>query len=214
VGFLTGWLAAGQVPVELRDHVRARGRDDRRQAVGRRADRSPRRLLARRYAFLLVLGLAHMFLLFPGDILFSYGSLGLVLLAFVGVRSRTALWWAGGILGVLLVLGVGLHRARWARARTAGRRPGDRVDGGLLRRAGRAAPSPHTRTAPTSTSSSPTRGRCCSSRPSPADRRAPWVVALFLFGFAVGAPGSSRTWPPIVGPLRRTVASHCRSGSC
>jgi uncharacterized protein len=69
--------------------------------VGRahRAGRAPRRLLARRYGWLMVFGLAHMVLLFPGDILFAYGLAGLLLLPFVQVGPRVAAWW-----GIALVL--------------------------------------------------------------------------------------------------------------
>lgn len=73
-----------------------------------RAAYPPRLLLLRRYGVLALFGLGHMVLLFPGDILFAYGVAGMLLLPFVGVRARTALWWAAGILGVLLVLGVGV----------------------------------------------------------------------------------------------------------
>jgi uncharacterized protein len=57
-------------------------------------------LLARRYAWLLPLGLLHMLLLFPGDILFVYGLTGMILLAFVDVRARTATWWGVGSIAV------------------------------------------------------------------------------------------------------------------
>ena len=65
------------------------------------AGQPPGRLLARRYAWLLLFGLAHMILLFPGDILLGYGVTGLVLLAFVKVKPRAALWWSGALLGVV-----------------------------------------------------------------------------------------------------------------
>ncbi len=73
----------------------------------------PRGLLARRYGVLMAFGLAHMVLLFPGDILFVYGVTGMILLGFVGVRSRTALWWSAGLLGGIALLttafvGIGL----------------------------------------------------------------------------------------------------------
>src|SRR6185436_12361401 len=55
-----------------------------------RAGESPPPLLARRYAWLMVLGIAHM-PIFPGDILFLYGLTGLALLAFVKLRVRTIL---------------------------------------------------------------------------------------------------------------------------
>ncbi len=89
VGFFTGWLAAGKF---LSSFAIMFGLGAALIAAKQwQAGRSPRGLLARRYAFLLVLGLAHMFLLFPGDILFIYGVAGLGLLAFVRVRARTAL---------------------------------------------------------------------------------------------------------------------------
>jgi uncharacterized protein len=106
VGFLTGWLAAGKFlsSFAIMFGLGAAMIAGKLWAAGR----SPRGLLARRYAFLLLLGLLHMFLLFPGDILFVYGVAGMLLLAFVGVRARTALRWSAGILVVLLVLGLGL----------------------------------------------------------------------------------------------------------
>jgi uncharacterized protein len=71
------------------------------------AGRAPRGLLARRYAWLLLFGLAHMILLFPGDILFLYGVTGMVLLAFVNVRPKVALWWSGGLLAAVTVVTAG-----------------------------------------------------------------------------------------------------------
>lgn len=106
VHFLTGWLAAGKF---ISSFAIMFGIGAALIATRSwRSGRAPRPLLARRYLLLLPLGLAHMLLLFPGDILFAYGLAGLVLLVFVGVRARTALLWAGSILAVLLILGVGL----------------------------------------------------------------------------------------------------------
>ena len=68
------------------------------------AGRGPRGLLARRYAWLLLFGLAHMLLLFPGDILFVYGITGMVLLAFVNVRPTVALWWSAGLLAAVTLV--------------------------------------------------------------------------------------------------------------
>jgi uncharacterized protein len=77
--------------------------------VGRAVSRGqrPRAVLARRYAWLLLFGLLHMLLLFPGDILFLYGLSGLALLAFVDVRPRTAWWWGVGLVVGVTVLTVG-----------------------------------------------------------------------------------------------------------
>jgi uncharacterized protein len=57
-------------------------------------------LFVRRSAFLIVLGLMHMLLLFPGDILFTYGITGLIAIAFLRRSPNALLWWAGGILAV------------------------------------------------------------------------------------------------------------------
>ncbi|QHT57669.1 DUF418 domain-containing protein [Cellulomonas sp. H30R-01] len=60
--------------------------------AARGADRrGARRVLARRGAWLVVLGLVHSALLFGGDILAAYGVTGLVALAFLH-RSRVTLW--------------------------------------------------------------------------------------------------------------------------
>jgi uncharacterized protein len=69
-----------------------------------RAGRSPRRLLARRYGLLVGLGLAHMVLLFPGDILFLYGLAGLLLVLFLDARTATIRGWAIGLVAVPAVL--------------------------------------------------------------------------------------------------------------
>jgi uncharacterized protein len=66
-----------------------------------------RPLLARRYAWLLALGLAHMVLLFPGDILFLYGLGGVALLAFLDVSPRVAAWWGVGLIAGMTVLVTG-----------------------------------------------------------------------------------------------------------
>jgi len=96
--FLVGWLASGKFisSFALMFGVGAAMMFERARAAGRR----PRRLLARRYAWLLVFGLLHMFLLFPGDILFIYGLVGLLLLLFVKRTSRTVVWWAGVLLAL------------------------------------------------------------------------------------------------------------------
>lgn len=59
-------------------------------------------IIVRRSGFLILLGLAHMTLLYPGDILFSYGVTSLVALFFLGLRPRALIAWAAGItLGFL-----------------------------------------------------------------------------------------------------------------
>lgn len=69
----------------------------------RAAGRSGVGLLARRNGWLLAFGLAHMLLLFPGDVLFVYGLAGMLLLGFV-TTPPGALWrWS-----FLLVVGTAL----------------------------------------------------------------------------------------------------------
>ncbi|MFC6017683.1 DUF418 domain-containing protein [Plantactinospora solaniradicis] len=67
---------------------------DRRAATG--ADwPEVRGLLRRRSRWLIAFGFAHALLLFFGDILATYGLLGLVLVGMVRARDRTLLWVAG-----------------------------------------------------------------------------------------------------------------------
>ena len=65
---------------------------------------SAHRLLARRYTMLAGFGLAHMLLLFPGDVLFAYALTGFALLLFLRVQPRTAVWWGVGIITALTVV--------------------------------------------------------------------------------------------------------------
>ena len=62
---------------------------------------------------LVVLGLAHASLLFIGDILFLYGLLGLLLLAFYGRKRRTIVRWMGWIYGLFATVLVALVALTW-----------------------------------------------------------------------------------------------------
>jgi uncharacterized protein len=68
-----------------------------------RAGESPRPLLTRRYVCLMLFGIAHM-LFFPGDILFLYGFTGVILLAFVTLRVGTLLGWSAALLAAYSAL--------------------------------------------------------------------------------------------------------------
>lgn len=57
-------------------------------------------LYLRRLAVLLLLGLAHAFLIWPGDILATYALLGFVLLLFRARAPKTLLIWAGVLLAL------------------------------------------------------------------------------------------------------------------
>ncbi|QBI20961.1 DUF418 domain-containing protein [Egibacter rhizosphaerae] len=105
VQFGVGWLAYGKFlsSFALLFGLGAAMMSERAGVAGRPA----RGLLARRYVVLAVLGILHMTLLFAGDILFQYALAGFVLLLFLGVRARTARWWAVGIGVAYLVLAVG-----------------------------------------------------------------------------------------------------------
>jgi uncharacterized protein len=100
--FLVGWLAAGKFvsSFALLFGVGA-------AMLVARAERHglpPGRLLARRYALLAVLGMAHALLLFAGDILLLYAVTGSVLLAFVAQQPRTLTRTGLAIVGVIAVV--------------------------------------------------------------------------------------------------------------
>ena len=65
-----------------------------------------RRVLWRRYGILALFGLAHMTLLFYGDIMLTYGLIGIVLAFMLTLRSRTLRIIAYTILGIFTALGV------------------------------------------------------------------------------------------------------------
>lgn len=96
LGGLIGWLVAGKFisSFSILFGVGAALIADRALARGR----APRRLLARRSVLLTLAGLAHMVLLFPGDVLFLYGVTGLVLLAFLRASDRTLGVWIVALL--------------------------------------------------------------------------------------------------------------------
>jgi uncharacterized protein len=106
LGGLIGWLVAGKFisSFSILFGVGAAVIAGRALARGR----APRRLLARRYLLLMCAGLAHMVLLFPGDVLFLYGVTGLVLLAFLNVRDRTLRRWIVGLIVASVVVIVAL----------------------------------------------------------------------------------------------------------
>lgn len=80
------------------------------------------RVFVRRLVFLIVIGLVHLFMIWSGDILFTYGITGFLLLAFVSRTPKTILIWAGSILvsaTVLLTLlnvlgGIGIQLSKSA----------------------------------------------------------------------------------------------------
>ena len=104
VQFLSGWLAAGKFISSFAIMFGLGAALIAGRAIA--AGHNPRGLLARRYGWLLLFGIAHMILLFPGDILFVYGISGLILLAFVKLAQRTALIWSGVLIGITTALGV------------------------------------------------------------------------------------------------------------
>ena len=107
--FGMGWLAAGKFlsMFAILFGVGAALIADR----ALRAGRSPRRLLARRYGLLVAFGLVHMVLLFPGDILFLYGLTGLALLPFVRRPARSVLRWGVGLVVTMTLLWAALTAA-------------------------------------------------------------------------------------------------------
>lgn len=102
--FAIGWLATGKFVSILAILFGAGAALIAGRAL--RAGDSPRGPLARRYAWLCVFGIAHMLLLYPGDILFVYGVTGMLLLGFVTLRVRALLMWAAIILATYSTLGL------------------------------------------------------------------------------------------------------------
>ncbi len=94
--FLVGWLISGKFVSAFSIMFGIGAALIARRALD--AGRSPRGLLARRYAWLMGFGLAHMLLLFPGDVLLVYGITGMVLLAFITKPPATLLRWSVGLL--------------------------------------------------------------------------------------------------------------------
>jgi uncharacterized protein len=96
VSFAVGWLVSGKFlsSFAILFGIGAALLLDR--PGGARDDR--RRLLRRRYALLVPLGLAHMLLLFPGDILFVYGIAGLILLRFTDLDTQMLWRWCIALL--------------------------------------------------------------------------------------------------------------------
>jgi uncharacterized protein len=95
VRFTIGWLAAAKFLSSLAILFGVGAALIASRALER--GESPHALLARRYLWMLPFGLAHM-LLFPGDILFLYGLTGLALLPFVRLGVVAALSWSAALL--------------------------------------------------------------------------------------------------------------------
>lgn len=103
VRFAIGWLGTGKFLCSLAILFGVGAALIAQRAL--RAGESPRPLLARRYAWLMVFGIAHM-LLFPGDILFLYGLTGLVMLVFARLRTPAILSWSAAIYAVYVAMAV------------------------------------------------------------------------------------------------------------
>lgn len=65
-----------------------------------------RGVLARRYGLLSVFGILHAVFLFWGDIMVTYGLLGLVLITLITVRTKILLWIAGSMFTLTCLMGV------------------------------------------------------------------------------------------------------------
>lgn len=66
-----------------------------------------RGVLARRYGMLALFGAAHMVFLFWGDIMLSYGLLGMFLVVFLKASTKVILWTAAALYAVACVVTVG-----------------------------------------------------------------------------------------------------------
>lgn len=200
-GFLVGWLASGKFVSSFAILFGVGAALVTAKAWQR--GWSPYQLLGRRYALLAVFGLAHMVLLFPGDILFVYAVTGTALLPFLRVRPRTALAWSGGLLAVLTAA----LTSTTLLAIAFGGGSQDPVGGGFggfLDRQRAAAIAAYTEGG---------LGEVVAARSFEALVLqtgqlvyVPWLLALFLLGFAAARAGMA-TEPAAFRPLLRRLAA-------
>ena len=146
------------------------------------ARRSPRSVLARRYAWLMLFGLAHM-LLYPGDILFLYGLPGFALLPFVRMSAAAVFFWSFAIFTAYTLSVFGLLATAPAYAAP----PAPELFGTLPRELAASAVAAF---------SSGSWNEIFTAHVSQAQllqalqlSALPWILALFLFGFAVARAG-------------------------
>jgi uncharacterized protein len=186
--FLVGWLAAGKFVSSFAILFGVGAGLLAAKAWER--GWSAHRLLARRYTLLAVFGLAHMVLLFPGDILFAYALTGFALLPFLRVRPRTALWWSGGILAGMTAVATG--------AAVLAAAFGDLTDGGGQDPFGGAVGGffDQRRAATIAAYTEGGLGEVLAARTFEALViqtgqlvSIPWILALFLLGFATARAG-------------------------
>lgn len=78
--------------------------EKRAEAVGENAGR----LIRKRMVILMLFGVAHMLLMWWGDILFAYGLLGVGVLFFRNVSSRARRFWSAGLIGGSLIILLGI----------------------------------------------------------------------------------------------------------
>jgi uncharacterized protein len=145
---------------------------------------APHPLLARRYAWLMAFGIAHM-LLYPGDILFIYGLTGFILLAFITSQTRTVLWWSITIFIGFNAMAL-LYLATFPPQGASGDGSAPLVDESIQELITETVAAYGARSA----------GGIASVHVSHALVLQagqlwvlPWILALFLFGFAVGRTG-------------------------
>lgn len=203
--FLVGWLAAGKFVSSFAILFGVGAALLAAKAWQR--GWSAHRLLARRYALLAVFGLAHMVLLFPGDILFVYALTGFVLLPFLRVRPRSALWWSGGILAGLTAVLAGVAVLAAVAGDPMGGGSEDAFSGAL------SGFVDQQRQATIAAYTEGGLGEVLSARSFEALViqtgqlvSLPWLLALFLLGFAMARTGVA-TDPGSFRPLLRRLAA-------
>ncbi len=200
--FLVGWLATGKFisSFTIMFGIGAAIMVGRARERGR----NPRGLLARRYLVLAGFGIAHMVLLFPGDVLFLYGVTGLVLLAFVGMKPQSALITSGVILAAITV---GVTAMTALGALVADATDAAAMPPGLTGFVAEVAD----RNAQAYTAGSYLDIVVANAWTSLLVQTGslvtlPWILALFLFGFSVGRAGVIDDLWQFRTTLRRTAA--------
>jgi uncharacterized protein len=180
VGFAIGWLGTGKFLSSLAILFGVGAALIARRSLD--AGERPHALLWRRYAWLTLLGIAHM-LLYPGDILFLYGLTGFALLPFTTLRTSTVL-----LCSVALFAGFGwlTAGALFATPSNAAGASVDLLDTGARAIAERSIDAFSTGSWSDIFAAQVAQAWLLQLLQLTAF---PWVLALFLFGYAVARMG-------------------------
>jgi len=193
--FAIGWLAAGKFISSLAILFGVGAALIVQRAVARGAPARP--LLARRYVWLMVFGIAHM-LIYPGDVLFVYGVAGFMLLPVIALPLSSMLRLSIVLMTVFVAVALLLSVSLAGALPDAGEVPVTSFDETIDRLLA------ETVAAYASGSAAEIAAVHVSHALLLQEGQfymLPWIFALFLFGFAAGQAGIARDvrgWAPLL----------------